>query len=105
MLVGGAAKGDGIYKYARNNRNWTKYVSYPESFSSVFHTIAYNKNTKHLLISFGMHGKTYCFNLQSKEFKTIEQIVDDTVHLTASSALCINNEYHIIGGFGNKWHL
>ena len=94
-------KRDGIYEFDIIQKKYNLLIKYPKDFVTTRHSICYNPD-KHELCIYNEQStlikidiNTHKFQLYKNQFPTGQYGI----------ILCINNEYHIIGGSSSNQHL
>eukprot|EP01084_Bolivina_argentea_P029068 53969_1 len=100
--------GDGIYKYNHKNDKWVKYISYPTTFISTYHSIALNELSQQLYI-INMENTLQIIDLKSNKFTTKDMVqkVDDWFPIgiyQGCSCIFLNGKYNLFAGT-HKCHL
>ena len=90
----------GVFKYDTNKNDWTKLISYPHDLRSISHAVTINESKTKIYI-YNQQASLIKINLKSKKVKVIKNLVQVGYGV---AAIMINDEFHIVGGGGNKSH-
>ena len=89
----------GVQKYNTITNTWSKWISYIDTMSSNIHSMAMTKD-KTMIYIHNSQQEVIKINIKTKEIE-VNPVREDGAN---GVALCIDNEFHIIGGWNHCSH-
>ena len=92
-------KGHGIYEFDIKQQKYNLLIKYPKDLETTRHSMCYNRDKQELCI---YNEQLIQINMKTHKFKFYKNRFDTGQY---GRILCINNEYHIIGGSSSNKHI
>ena len=89
----------GIAKYNTNTKKWTVWISYPDNIKSAIHSMAITQN-KSFIYLHNSQSEVIKINTKTKEFQ-VKEVFEDGAN---GVSICIDDKFHIIGGWNHTSH-
>ena len=89
----------GIMKFNTNTKEWTVWIPYPDDIESAVVSMAITKDKSFIYVH-NDRSKVIKINTETKKF----EVNNTSKNGEAGSSLCIDNIFHIIGGWNHASH-
>ena len=96
-----ANKTKGLYTYNTTSKSWTDFIKYSANVDTLdSHEICYDAKNKRILM-YGYQKRLFIYNYDKNIFKRYDQTIQIGSY---PNLICIDGDFHLIGGATNKYH-